>query len=176
MRYMIVTGLSGAGKTGMLRHLEDSGFLCVDNLPPMMIPKFLELCTASSTQVKAVAMAVDIRGGAFFDARAVCRIIEEAREAGYPVETLFLEAADDALITRYKETRRDHPLAGPDVSLTEAILRERELLQPLREVATYVLDTSGLRPRQAAARADQDDLRGRHRWTANADRDPLLRI
>ena len=103
MRYVIVTGLSGAGKTGMLRHLEDSGFLCVDNLPPMMIPKFLELCTASSTQIKAVAMAVDIRGGAFFDARSVCNIVEDARAAGL--------SGRDAVSGGVRR-RAHHPLQG----------------------------------------------------------------
>lgn len=155
MRYLIVTGLSGAGKTGVLRHLEDSGFLCVDNLPPMLIPKFLELCSQGSTRVKAVALAVDIRSGEFFDARAVCRVIEDAQHSGYPVETLFLEASDDTLIARYKETRRDHPLAGGDMTLVEAITAERDRLQPLRETATFVLDTSGLRLKQTNEMVDR---------------------
>lgn len=155
MRILIVTGLSGAGKTGILRHLEDNGFLCVDNLPPMLIPKFLELCKEGSTRVQSVALAVDIRSGEFFDARAVCGVIEDAVHSGYPVETLFLEASDDALISRYKETRRDHPLATADISLTQAIAAERERLQPLRETASYVLDTTNLRMKQASNRVDK---------------------
>ncbi len=150
MRYLFLTGMSGAGKTNVLRDLEDAGYLCVDNLPPMMIMKFIELCSSGSTRMQNVAMAVDIRSGEFFDADAVRNLIEDAREAGYPIETLFLDASDEVLISRYKETRREHPLASDEVSLTEAITAERELLEPLRERATYLLDTSFLRPRQTA--------------------------
>jgi len=150
MRYLIVTGMSGAGKTSVLRYLEDSGFLCVDNLPPMMIAKFLELCGQASTRIKQVALAVDIRSGEFFDANSVRTVIEDARRTGYPIETLYLDASDDVLITRYKETRRDHPLAGEEVTLTGAIALERELLQPLREFASFLVDTSVMRPRETA--------------------------
>jgi len=150
MRCLILTGMSGAGKTSVLRYLEDSGFLCVDNLPPMLIAKFLELCGQASTRIKQVALAVDIRSGEFFDARSVQAVIEDARRSGHPIETLYLDAADDELISRYKETRRDHPLASQEVTLTEAIAQEREMLQPLREFATFLLDTSHMRPRQAA--------------------------
>jgi UPF0042 nucleotide-binding protein len=146
---LIVTGMSGAGKTSVLRYLEDSGFLCVDNLPPMMITKFLELCGQASTRVRQAALAVDIRSGEFFDARSVQTVIEDARSAGYPIETLYLDASDETLIARYKETRRDHPLADAETSLTDAIAKEREMLQPLREVSTFLVDTSHMRPRQA---------------------------
>lgn len=148
MRYIVVTGLSGAGKTGVLRYLEDCGFLCVDNLPPMMIPKFIELCQQGSTRIKGIAIAVDVRSGEFFDARGVCTVVEDAAQSGYPIETLYLEADDDTLIARYKETRRDHPLANGETTLIEAITAERERLQPLREAATYVVDTSGIRLKQ----------------------------
>lgn len=151
MRYLILTGMSGSGKTSVLRYLEDSGFLCVDNLPPMMIAKFLELCGQASTRIKLVALAVDIRSGEFFDAKSVRTVIEDARRSGYPVETLYLDASDDVLISRYKETRRDHPLASDEVTLTDAIAKEREMLQPLREFATFLVDTSAMRPRQTAA-------------------------
>ncbi len=150
MRYLILTGMSGAGKTSVLRYLEDSGYLCVDNLPPMMITKFLELCGQASTRIQQVAMAVDIRSAEFFDAKCVRNLIMDARKAGYPIETLYLDASDDVLITRYKETRRDHPLANEEVTLTEAIAQEREMLQPLREFSTFLVDTSFMRPRQTA--------------------------
>ncbi len=150
MRYLILTGMSGAGKTSVLRYLEDSRYLCVDNLPPMLIPKFFELSGQASSSIRQVALAVDIRSAEFFDARSVCAVIEDLRVAGYPIETLYLDASDEVLITRYKETRRDHPLANDEVTLTEAIAQERELLQPLRETATFLLDTSVMRPKQTA--------------------------
>lgn len=151
MRYLIVTGMSGAGKTSTLRYLEDSGYLCVDNLPPMLIMKFLELCGQASSRIQQMALAVDIRSGEFFDALSVRQLIEDARAIGYPIETLYLDASDEVLIARYKETRRDHPLANDEISLTEAICAERELLQPLRETASYLVDTSLMRPRQTAS-------------------------
>jgi len=151
MRYLILTGMSGAGKTNVLRYLEDCGFLCVDNLPPMMIAKFLELCGQASTRIRQVALAVDIRSAEFFDANSVRTVIEDARRTGHPIETLYLDASDDVLIARYKETRRDHPLASEEISLTDAIAMEREALQPLREFATFLVDTSHMRPRQTAA-------------------------
>ena len=147
MRFLILTGLSGAGKTVAIRYLEDLGAFCIDNLPPMMIIKFMEACQTSPMRVPLVAMAVDVRSGEFFDAHAVRKVINETREVGYQIETLFMEASDDVLVSRYKETRRDHPLASENVGLQEAILAERELLQPLRETANYLIDSSTLRPR-----------------------------
>lgn len=147
MRFLILTGLSGAGKTVAIRHLEDLGAFCIDNLPPMMMVKFMEACQTSPMRAPLVAMAVDVRSGEFFDARAVRKVISEAREIGYQIETVFIEASDDVLVNRYKETRRDHPLASESVSLLEAILREREMLQPMRETANYLIDSSTLRPR-----------------------------
>ncbi len=147
MRFLLVTGLSGAGKTMATRYLEDMGAFCVDNLPPMMMLKFMEACQTSAMHCKLVALAVDVRSGEFFDAKAVSKLIQETRQLGYQIETLFIEAGDDVLVSRYKETRRDHPLAGENVTLMEAITQERERLQPLRETANYVIDTSNLRPK-----------------------------
>ena len=147
MRFLLVTGMSGGGKTVATRYMEDMGAFCVDNLPPMMMVKFMEACETSSLQCKFVVLAVDVRSGEFFDAHAVAKLITEARHLGYRIETLFLEASDDVLVSRYKETRRDHPLASDTVSLTEAIAEEREMLQPLREMADYVIDTSAIRPK-----------------------------
>lgn len=148
MRFLLLTGLSGAGKTLATRYLEDMGAFCVDNLPPMMMVKFMEVCQSTSMHSSMVALAVDVRSGEFFDAEAVSQLISEARTLGYQIETLFIEASDDVLTSRYKETRRDHPLASTQVSLNEAIQQERERLQPLREIANYVVDTSTLKPRQ----------------------------
>ena len=148
MRYLLLTGLSGAGKTAATRYLEDLGALCVDNLPPMMMFKFMEACQTSAIHRKIVALSVDVRSGELFNARDVVRVIDEARHLGYQIETLFLEASDDVLVSRYKETRREHPLAVDGRSLPEAIASEREMTQPLRETANYVIDTSALKPRE----------------------------
>lgn len=148
MRFLILTGMSGAGKTLATRYMEDMGAFCVDNLPPMMMVKFMEVCNGTSMQAQVAALAVDVRGGEFFDAKAISKLIKEARQLDYHIETIFIEASDDVLMSRYKETRRDHPLANAHVSLMEAIALERERLQPLREIANYVIDTSGLKPKQ----------------------------
>ena len=147
MRFLLLTGLSGAGKTAATRYLEDMGAFCVDNLPPMMMLKFMEACQTSAMHCKLVALAVDVRSGEFFDAKAVSQLIDETRHLGYEIETLFMEASDDVLVSRYKETRRDHPLANENVTLMQAIAQEREMLEPLRETANYVIDTSGLKPK-----------------------------
>jgi len=147
MRFLLLTGLSGAGKTAALRFMEDMGVFCVDNLPPMMMVKFMEACETTSLPAPMVAFAVDVRSGAFFDPNAISHTILETQGVGYHVETLFLEASEDTLVARYKETRREHPLCSDTVSLTEAIASERGMLQPLRETANYVIDTTGMRPR-----------------------------
>lgn len=147
MRFLLLTGLSGAGKTAALRFMEDMGAFCVDNLPSIMMLKFMEACSSSGMDVPMVAVAVDVRSGKFFNAEAVCKTMLEIRELGYHVETLFLEASDEVLVARYKESRREHPLAGDTVSLTEAIQGERGMLQPLRETANYVIDTSVMKTR-----------------------------
>ena len=152
MRFLLLTGMSGAGKTAATRYLEDMGAFCVDNLPPVMMLKFLEACQSSAMHNPVVALAVDVRSGEFFDAKAVRKLIDETRTLGYQIDTIFMEASDDVLVSRYKETRRDHPLAGESVSLMEAIARERELLEPLRETANYVIDTSVMKPRSLQAK------------------------
>lgn len=148
MRFLILTGMSGAGKTLAIRYMEDMGAFCVDNLPPMMMVKFMEICEGTTLQSRVAALAVDIRSGDFFDAKAISKLIEDARSVGHHIETVFIGASDEVLVRRYKETRREHPLASGSVSLTEAIALERERLQPLREIADYVIDTSNLKPRQ----------------------------
>ena len=155
LRVVLLTGMSGAGKTAATRYLEDMGAFCVDNLPPMMILKFMEACQSTAMHCPLVAFAVDVRSGEFFDAKAVCKLIAETRQLGYQIETLFMEAGEDVLVSRYKETRRDHPLASETVSLTEAIAQEREMLTPLRETANYVIDTSNLKPRALQRKLEQ---------------------
>lgn len=145
MQFLIVTGMSGAGKTVAIRYLEDLGALCVDNLPPMMLVPFMEAC--QNVKNPLVAIAADIRSGEFFDAKAVTRMIDEARMVGFTIDTLFMEAGDEVLVNRYKETRREHPLSADGLTLEEAIREERERLMPLRETATHLVDTSSLKPR-----------------------------
>ena len=112
MHFLILTGMSGAGKTVAIRYLEDLGALCVDNLPPMMLVPFMEACQSAHLRNPMIAIAADVRSGEFFDAKAVTKMIDEARMVGFHIDTLFVEASDDILVNRYKETRRDHPLSG----------------------------------------------------------------
>lgn len=140
-RLLIITGMSGAGKTETIRTLEDLNYFCVDNMPPAMIPKFAEL----SKQVSAptnVAVIADIRGGRFFD--QLIEVLAELRKANFAYEVLFLDASDEVLIRRYKETRRRHPLKQGR-TLSENIAEERERLAKVRSRATYVIDTSNLK-------------------------------
>ncbi|MDO5300366.1 MAG: RNase adapter RapZ [Clostridia bacterium] len=153
MKFLIVTGLSGAGKTSVLRHLEDSGYQCIDNLPPLLLVQAFTLCESVQLD-KPVALGVDSRSGALFDAEAVLASIDSGSDS-HEVSILFLEADTETLIDRYKETRRDHPLARDGKTLEQAIARERELLQPLRERANYVLSTGGLRAKELCARVDE---------------------
>lgn len=168
MQFLIVTGLSGAGKTVAIRTLEDLGALCVDNLPPMMLVRFMEACKSSNINRPLVAIAVDIRSGEFFDAKAVVKMIDEARSVGFQIDTLFIEAHDAMLVNRYKETRREHPLACEGVSLEEAIATERGRLQPLRETANHVIDTSDLKPSALQARL--------RKIVMEAGDEPILRV
>ncbi|HHU64286.1 MAG TPA: RNase adapter RapZ [Clostridiales bacterium] len=145
MRFLIVTGLSGAGKTQALRYLEDMGYFCIDNLPPKLIPKFVELCYQSEGKIERVAIVVDIRGGEFFDDLFGC--LRDLEDKGYRYEILFLEATTETLIKRYKETRRKHPLAGAG-RVVDAINKERELLAGVKLRANSIIDTTNLQPKQ----------------------------
>lgn len=146
MRVVILTGLSGAGKTSALHSLEDMGYFCVDNLPTQLLDPLIELCTRARHSIDLAAIAVDARGGQFFDTQLVRHSLSNPRWRDIAFEVLFLDASDEKLIERYKETRRDHPLAR-DSSLEDGIMREREALQPLRDCATHVLDTSAMSAR-----------------------------
>ena len=150
MRYLIVTGQSGAGKTACVHYLEDRGCFCVDNIPPMMIPKLVEAFNTTPLRQTTVAIGVDVRSGEFFDADAVARLIADLRKMGNRIDIIFMEASDETLLNRYKESRRDHPLTQEGLTLMEAITEERTRLQPLRETANFVVDTTGLRARAMA--------------------------
>jgi len=153
MRFLIVTGLSGAGKTSVLKHLEDSGYQCMDNLPPLLLSQAFTLCEKVELD-HPVALGVDSRSGALFDAEAVIEAIDSGI-GSHEVSILFLEADTETLIDRYKETRRDHPLMRSGMTLEQSIAKERELLQPLRERAHYVLSTAGMRAKEACATVDE---------------------
>lgn len=139
MRFVMVTGLSGAGKTQAINALEDLGFFCVDNLPPALIPKFAELCAQSEGRLNKIAVVVDIRGGGFFD--SINETLETLRHAGVKWEILFLEASDETLVRRFKESRRPHPLR-PHGPLLEGIQEERRRLQDLKGWAHKIIDTT----------------------------------
>ena len=141
-RLLIVTGMSGSGKTQACRHLEDLGYFCVDNLPPVFIPKFAELCAHSAGHVGKVVLVVDTRSREFFD--TFVHVLEDMDRDDQEYELLFMDASDAAIIRRYKETRRRHPMA-PSSRITEGIEKERERLAPVRAKATYIIDTSELK-------------------------------
>ena len=137
----------------VLRHLEDNGYQCMDNIPPLLLAPAFTLCEKVEVDTP-VALGVDSRSGALFNAEAVINAIDQSGDS-HDISILFLEADTETLIDRYKETRRDHPLMKNGTSLERAIAKEREMLQPLRERANYVLSTGGLRPKELCARVDE---------------------
>ncbi len=141
-RFVVVTGMSGAGKSQAIRALEDLGYFCVDNLPVSLIPTFADLTLASQGEIRRAAVVVDVREG---QALAQFPVIygKLKRQAAHAVRLMFLDASDAALLRRFSETRRPHPLAT-DLPVAEAIREERRLLQPLRRLADQILDTSSL--------------------------------
>ena len=147
MKYLIVTGQSGAGKSACVRFLEDKGSFCMDNIPPMMVPKLIEAFDTTHTRYQTATIAVDVRSGEFFDAAAVARMIRELVQMGHLIETIFMEASDETILNRYKETRREHPLCQEGLTLGQAIVEERVRLQPLREIANHVIDNTNISSR-----------------------------
>lgn len=145
MEIIIVSGLSGSGKSEAMNALEDLGYFCVDNLPPALIPKFAEVCGKASTKVQKIALAIDIRGGEFFE--DIYESLNHLEANEYSYEVLFIEANDDVLIKRYKESRRKHPLA-PDGRLLKGIDSERTMLSKVRNRATNIINTTKLTARQ----------------------------
>ncbi len=138
---VVISGLSGSGKSTAVNVLEDLGFYCVDNLPLALLPKFIELCNAADKGIDKVAMVIDIREGVFFDLAP--GFIKKLRKEGYLIDVIFLESSDRVLIKRYKETRRKHPLAK-DGNTIKAISKEREMLKELKDLANYQIDSSEL--------------------------------
>ena len=163
MEFLIVSGLSGAGKSTVMSILEDSGFFCVDNLPPVLIPKFAEVCLAGAGSYERVAMVCDIRAGEQFDGLFEAMDALSAMEFHYKV--LFVDADDATIIKRYKETRRGHPLLAEAGSLSKAVERERAAMEPLRARADYIITTSSLPVRKL--RGQVLDMFARNQKSAN---------
>lgn len=141
MEFVVITGMSGAGKTQTMKFMEDMGYFCVDNLPIFLLPKFGELCSGSEGQNGKYALVLDVRGGDFVD--DLLNFSEQMSSAAVSVHILFLDCSDQILISRHSENKKLHPLAvrGDNAG---AILKEREILAPLRERADYVIDTTSL--------------------------------
>ena len=151
MEFVIVTGLSGAGKSRAVDALEDIGFYCVDNIPPTLIATFYDLCRQSKEHFSRVAVVTDIRGGDMFD--SLFSVLDKMRNEGKFYKILFLDARDEVLCRRYKETRRRHPLAENQLgSVPQAVKLERQILKPVRERADYIIDTSLISPAQLKER------------------------
>ena len=142
MDFIIISGLSGAGKSKAASFLEDIGFYVVDNMPAPLIPKFAELCMAAPARYDRVALVTDIRGGQTFD--GLFSALDELHTMGCDYKILFVEASVETIIKRYKETRRGHPLAASADSLNEAVQLERTVLSPVRQRAEYIIDTTAL--------------------------------
>ena len=144
---VVITGFSGAGKSTAMNVFEDAGYFCVDNLPPEMIRSLVELFVHQGSKVERAAVVSDVRGGVYFE--ALRAVVDDLDALGLSHHVLFLEAAEQTLVTRYKETRRRHPLA-PEGSVAAGVAAERALLAPLREHADLVIDTTGMTARDAA--------------------------
>lgn len=144
MNFIIVTGMSGAGKSSAINFFEDMGYYCVDNLPPILIKSFADLIVAQENKVSKVVLGIDTRGGGLF--ADLFDSLRELSEGGHTYEILFFDCSDAELIKRYKETRRLHPLARSE-RIEEGISREREILKEIKEKANHIIDTSYLLPK-----------------------------
>ncbi len=152
MRFVVVTGMSGGGKSTALKMLEDAGFYCVDNLPVSLVEKFAELVSMPGSEVSKVALGLDVRSDqSFVDAT---RILEKLKSSGYNIEILFMDADENVLIKRYKETRRIHPLAA-DGRVEDGVRAERRVLDRVRRHSDYVIDTSLLLTRELKEEIDR---------------------
>lgn len=152
MRLVVVTGMSGGGKRTAMKMLEDVGYYCVDNLPVQLIETFADLVSERNAELTKVAMGIDVRADQPFD--KVMNILDKLREKKISLEVLFLEASDDCLLRRYKETRRMHPLSI-DGRVEDGIHKEREILSDIRKSAEYVIDTSSLLTRELKEEIDR---------------------
>lgn len=152
MRFVVVTGMSGGGKSTTLKMLEDAGFYCVDNLPVSLIEKFIELIATPGSEITKVALGLDVRAGQSF--KDVADIFKRQKEKGYALEILFMDASDNVLLKRYKETRRVHPLAA-EGRIEDGIKAERELLADIRNNADFVIDSTNLLTRELKEELDR---------------------
>ncbi len=157
MRFVIVTGMSGAGKSTALKTLEDMGFFCVDNLPVMLIEKFAEIAHDDKLEVDNVAIGIDIRSGDALGELSEC--LQEMKKNNYNYEILFLDSSEAALVKRYKETRRKHPLSKTG-RINEGIVKEREKIEFLKQRADYIIDTSNLLTRELKVELDKIFVNG----------------
>ncbi len=158
MRFVIVTGMSGGGKSTALKMLEDAGFYCVDNLPVSLIETFVELIVTPNSETNKVALGLDARAGQSFE--DATKILSQLKQKGYRFEILFMDADVSALIKRYKETRRIHPLSV-DGRVEDGVLKERKLLEDIRKEADYVIDTSHLLTRELKEELDRIFVKNR---------------
>jgi RNase adapter protein RapZ len=149
---IIITGLSGSGKSFAIRALEDNGFFCVDNLPALLIPKFIDLCHGYQEEIRRIALGVDLRGGQFL--QALPQVLSDMRNADHHVQVVFFDASDDVLLRRFSETRRPHPLAGQG-PIQDGISRERRALESIRALADKVIDTSDFNVHQLKREIEQ---------------------
>ena len=152
MRFVVVTGMSGGGKSTALRMLEDAGFYCVDNIPVPLIEKFVELVDTPGSEIKKVALGLDVRADQPFG--EVHRTLENLKKVGYKYEILFMDASEHVLLKRYKESRRLHPLAL-EGRVEDGVRREREILKSMKESSDYVIDTSNLLTRELKEEIDR---------------------
>ena len=159
MKLVIVTGMSGAGKSIALKILEDLGYFCVDNLPIQLMPKFAEILTTLNSELKQVALGIDVRSGQALD--GLEEQLNAMDKAGIDYEILFLDAQDDVLVKRYKETRRQHPLGGAG-HIDVGIAKEREKISFLKMRATYILDTSKMLTRELKKELEQIFVDGKN--------------
>lgn len=153
MRFVVITGMSGGGKSTALKMLEDAGYYCVDNLPVSLIDKFVQLCAVPENNITKVVLGLDARAGESF--AGATRIIAELRKQGHTIEILFMDASEAVLIKRYKETRRLHPLNSEGDRIEDGVRREREVLKDIKKMADYVIDTSTLLTRELKEELDR---------------------
>lgn len=141
MKFLIITGMSGAGKSQAMKVMEDMGYYCMDNLPPELLPNFAELCYESKRKIDKVAVVVDIRGGEFFN--RLFESLDRLQDKGIGYKILFLDASNNTLIRRYKELRRPHPVKA-EGGIVDGIRKERKLLKEIKDKSYYIVDTSKL--------------------------------
>ena len=145
MNFLIVTGMSGAGKSSVKKFLEDIGYYCIDNMPPALMLPFAQVCSRSDIKIDKIAFVTDLRGGNLFN--ELFKTLDAIKKAGFTYEILFLDASTKTLVHRYKETRRTHPLSAGD-TITDGINKERMLLSDVRKIADNIIDTTSLSPSQ----------------------------